>query len=87
MLDWGGSHALPMEVGCLSAEPIAEEIVSGSTTSEPLYSTRRCSGARGHESRGTWYSIQGTGTTITASLCGYATYDTMVCSSFHSRGN
>ena len=72
-----------MEVGCFSASAIAPDalsnIITGSTSEEPMYRTQRCEGASGNDSRGTWYSFQGNGGSITASLCGYASYDTMVC--------
>ena len=69
-----------MEEGCETATAItAGSPVMASTVGQPMFTTEQCGGAYPHNTRGKWYTIQGTGNGVTASLCGNTFYDSMVC--------
>lgn len=66
-------------VGCSSASSLSfPSTVSGSTAGQTRYLSQRCLDALPVQSAGVWYSVQGTGSMMTASLCGNSGYDSMV---------
>ena len=76
-----------MEDGCADAAPLSvPEIVSGTTVGETVFQTRQCESAYELRTPGKWYTVEGTGETLFASLCGSSTdYDTMVSCRFLMR--